>query len=48
LKLLLMFRDGEPPDPACFVTAVPNWSSARGSWSPRQAVPHRRHQRPEA
>jgi hypothetical protein len=24
-KFLLMLRGGEPPDPACFVTAVPNW-----------------------
>jgi hypothetical protein len=25
-KYLLMLPDGQPPDPAAFVTAVPNWS----------------------
>ena len=25
-KYLLVLPDGEPPDPAAFVTAVPNWS----------------------
>jgi hypothetical protein len=24
-KYLLVLRDGQPPDPAAFVTAVPNW-----------------------
>lgn len=25
-KYLLVLPDGDPPDPAAFVTAVPNWS----------------------
>ena len=28
-KFLLVLRDGEPHDPAVFVTAVPNWRGRR-------------------